>query len=252
MPIWVWLAAIVGCSAIVRILLARQVAAPWIMVDELIYSELAKSFAAGGHFQIRGAPSTGYGIVYPMLIAPAWRAFGSVPHAYAVAKGINAVVISLTAIPAYFLARRLVAPVLALVAAVLAVLVPSLLYAGTLMTENAFYPLFTTVCLLLVLTLERPTVWKQISVLALAHPLQAPRPLTRPVLDAIAGPSRRLLRRAEGETPINTASRSPGEAWREQRWRQQEATLCNTLYCVEFGRLGVGRRPTRTFLTAGL
>ncbi len=165
-PVWAWLVAIVGCSALARILLTRQIAAPWIMVDELVYSELAKSFAATGHFEIRGVPTTGYGFVYPMLIAPAWRLFGPVPHAYAVAKGINAVVISLTAIPAYLLARKLVGSGLALVAAVLAVLVPSLLYAGALMTENAFYPLFVLACLLLVATLERPTLLRQLVVLA--------------------------------------------------------------------------------------
>ena len=41
------------------------------MVDELIYSELAKSFAAGGHFLVRGEPAGSYGFVYPVLIAPA-------------------------------------------------------------------------------------------------------------------------------------------------------------------------------------
>ena len=44
------------------------------------------------------------------LIAPAWRLFGAVPDAYAAAKAINAVVMSLAAIPAYFLARRVLAP----------------------------------------------------------------------------------------------------------------------------------------------
>jgi len=166
-PVWAWLVAIVGCSAAARILLTRQIVAPWIMVDELVYSELAKSFAATGHFEIRGVPTSGYGFVYPMLIAPAWRLFGPVPHAYAVAKGINAVIVSLTAVPAYLLARKLVGSGPALVAAVLSVLVPSLLYAGTLMTENAFYPLFVLVCLVLVSTLERPTVTRQIVVLAL-------------------------------------------------------------------------------------
>lgn len=166
-PVWAWLVAIVGCSVVARILLTRQIVAPWIMVDELVYSELAKSFAATGHFEIRGVPTSGYGFVYPMLIAPAWRIFGPVPHAYAVAKGINAVIVSLTAIPAYLLARKLVGSGLALVAAGLSVLVPSLLYAGTLMTENAFYPLFVLVCLLLVSALERPTVTRQLVVLAL-------------------------------------------------------------------------------------
>jgi hypothetical protein len=166
-PAWAWLTAIVAGSAFVRILLTRQVAAPWIMVDELVYSELAKSFAEHGRFLIRGVPVGGYGYVYPILIAPAWRLYSSIPHAYAVAKGINAVVISLTAIPAYFLARRLVASGLALVAALLAVLVPSMLYAGTIMTENAFYPLFTCVCLVLVMALERPSTRRQVVLLAL-------------------------------------------------------------------------------------
>ena len=49
---------------------------------------------------------------------------------------------SLAAMPAYFLARRLMGQRLALLAALLAVAIPSMVYTGTLMTENAFYPLF--------------------------------------------------------------------------------------------------------------
>ena len=64
------------------------------------------------------------------------------PDAYAAAKVINGIVMSLAAIPAYLLARRLLPARLALFAAALAVLVPSMLYTGMLMTENAFYPLF--------------------------------------------------------------------------------------------------------------
>ena len=101
------------------------------------------------------------------LIAPAWRLFDAVPDAYAAAKAINAVVMSLAAIPAYFLARRLLRPPLALVVAALTVLVPSMLYTGTLMTENAFYPLFLVVALALVATLERPTPLRQVVLLAL-------------------------------------------------------------------------------------
>ena len=47
-PIWVWLAALVVFSAVFRYGLSRRVVAPWIMVDEIVYSELAKSFAAQG------------------------------------------------------------------------------------------------------------------------------------------------------------------------------------------------------------
>jgi len=166
-PVWVWLGAIVLTSSVVRIALAHRVVTPWIMVDELIYSELAKSFAAHGHFLVRGVPSNGYGFVYPALIAPAFGLFQSVPQAYAVAKGINAVVMSLAAVPAYFLARRLVAPVPALIAAALSLVIPSLLYTGMLMTENAFYPLFLLTALLLTITLERPTHLRQILLLVL-------------------------------------------------------------------------------------
>ena len=116
-PAWFWLAGIVVVSIAVRVALARRIVAPWIMIDEIVYSELAKSFASSGHFLVRDVPSHGYGFVYPVLIAPAWRVFGAVPDAYAAAKAINAVVMSLAAIPAYFLARRLFRPPLALVAA---------------------------------------------------------------------------------------------------------------------------------------
>jgi hypothetical protein len=165
-PWWVWLLLIVVASAAVRMALAGRIVTPWIMVDELIYSELAKSFAADGHFVIRGVPSSGYGFVYPVLIAPAFRLYTSVPAAYHAAKLINGALMSLAAVPAYFLARRLLSPALSLLAALLTVMVPSMLYTGMLMTENAFFPLFLTCVLLLQLTLERPTRMRQILLLA--------------------------------------------------------------------------------------
>jgi hypothetical protein len=156
-PAWAWLAAIVVCSVLFRYLLARRIVAPWIMVDELIYSELAKSLAAHGSFLIRGVPAHGFGFLYPILIAPAFR-IASVPSAYGVAKAIDTVVMSLAAVPAYFLARRVVQPGLALVVSLLTVAVPSMVYTGMLMTENLFYPLFLCCALALVAVLERPTV----------------------------------------------------------------------------------------------
>jgi hypothetical protein len=164
-PVWVWLAALVVFSAVFRYGLSRRVVAPWIMVDELIYSELAKSFAETGHFLIRDVHHGAYGAVYPVLISPAWRVFSSVPDAYAAAKTIGSVLMSLTAIPAYFLARRLLSPLWSLLAAALAIAVPSMMYTGTLMTETVFYPIFVSAALALVLTLERPTLTRQLVLL---------------------------------------------------------------------------------------
>ena len=126
-PAWFWLASIVAVSIVVRAVLAHRIVAPWIMVDEIVYSELAKSFAAHGHFLVRGVPSHGYGFVYPILLAPAWRLFASVPDAYVAAKLTNSVVMSLAAVPAYFLARRVLPARAALVVAALTVAVPSML-----------------------------------------------------------------------------------------------------------------------------
>ena len=191
LPAWFWLASLVVASAIVRWGFGRRMVAPWIMVDELVYSELAKSFAASGHFLVRGQHSGSYGFVYPILISPAYRLYASVPQAYAAAKTINSVLMSLTAVPAYFLARRVVTPALALLAALLAVAIPSTLYAGTMMTENAFYPIFVCAALALVVCLERPTLARQLvllAVCALAYATRAqavalvPALVTAPVL----------------------------------------------------------------------
>jgi hypothetical protein len=157
-PAWFWVTALVGVSAAVRYWLASRMVAPWIMIDEIVYSELAKSFAETGSFRLRDQPASGaFGVVYPVLIAPAYWLFESLPTAYEAVKVVNSIVISLVAVPVYLLARMLVRPALALVAAVLAVAVPSMIYAGTVMTENAFYPAFMLAVLLFVRALDRPT-----------------------------------------------------------------------------------------------
>jgi Dolichyl-phosphate-mannose-protein mannosyltransferase len=166
-PIWGWLTALVVVSAVIRYALGRQAVAPWIMVDELIYSELAKSFAAGGQFLVRDHSTAAYGVVYPALISPAWAAFRSIPDAYAAAKAINSVLMSLAAVPAYLIARRMLSKPLALAAAVLAVSLPSMVYTATLMTENAFYPIFLFAVLAIVIWLERPTTNTTLWVIAL-------------------------------------------------------------------------------------
>jgi hypothetical protein len=74
---------------------------------------------------------------------------------------------SLAAVPAYLLARRVLSKPLALGAAVLAVALPSMVYTATLMTENAFYPIFLFAVLAVVVWLERPTTTTTLWVIAL-------------------------------------------------------------------------------------
>jgi hypothetical protein len=168
MPIWFWLATLVLASAAVRLELALGDPGPWIFSDELYYLELAKSSASGG-FALREVPvdALSVGPVYPLLIAPAFAFFERIPDAYDAARAINAVVMSLAALPAYLLARRVLGVVYSLGAALLTVALPSMLYTTVLMTENAFYPVFLACVLVMALSLERPTALRQLAVLAL-------------------------------------------------------------------------------------
>jgi hypothetical protein len=193
-PAWVWLGLLVLGSFVFRASLARDMVGPFIMVDELIYADLARSFADTGRLLVRDVPASGYSIVYPVLISPAYLLFDRLTDAYAAVKTMNALTMSLAAVPAYLLGRRVVAPGLALLGAVLAVSLPSLVYTGTVMTENAFYPVFLVAVLLLVLVLERPTAVRQVALLAAigiawATRVQAvalvPALLTAPVLLAL-------------------------------------------------------------------
>ena len=151
---------------VVRTWLNRRVGAPWIMGDEIIYSENAKSVADGGGLAIRGEPSS-IRTLYPVLVAPAWLA-ESIETAFAIAKGINTVLMTVAAFPLYLWARRLVSPAWALAAAGLLLLMPAFAYTGTIMTENAFLPIFVFALFALARALETPTLTWQLVALAAA------------------------------------------------------------------------------------
>ena len=165
-PMWLWVGALYAVSVAVQLALGLRVVSPWIMVDELVYSDMARSFAATGHFLIRGVHGN-YGFVYPLLLSPAYALFGSMHDVYQWARVVDALVMSSAVFPAYLLARRVVRPSYALAAAALAVAIPSMAYVGTLMTENAFYPIFLWLAFALLLMLDRPTLGRQLAVLGL-------------------------------------------------------------------------------------
>jgi hypothetical protein len=156
-PAWIWLAAIVVVSTGFRAIVGRGIVAPFVIVDEIIWAEIARGLADAGEPLLRDQPDPGYSVAYPLVISPAYALAGSLPDAYEAVKAVNALLMSLAAVPAYFLARRVVGEGLSLLAAVLAVALPSLAFTGTVMTENLYYPLFLLVALALVLVLERPT-----------------------------------------------------------------------------------------------
>ena len=159
-------AAVLGVGALaalsfgVRLWLATEIPTPWIMIDELVYSELAKSFASSGHFLVRDAPSDVVSVAYPIVIAPAWW-LHPMSTTYGVVKAINVLLMTGSVVPLFLWARRLVSPLHGVVAVVLTLLMPSFVYSGMLMTENAFLPAFVLAAYVFGLALERPTLLRQ-------------------------------------------------------------------------------------------
>ncbi len=107
------------------------------------------------------------------------------PQAYAAAKFINALLMSLAAVPVYLIARRLLEPVPSLLAAALSLAIPWLEFTSRTMTENAFLPIFLLWFLALVLTLERPTLLRQAATLVLLLVAYETRPQAVALLPAL-------------------------------------------------------------------
>jgi hypothetical protein len=102
--------------------------------------------------------------VYPALLAVPQRIGSDQETAYALAQGLNVLLFSLAAVPAFGIARRVLSHRAALFAAALSVLLPSCIYTSNVFTENAFYPIFVTTALLMLRTLERPSISRQLLV----------------------------------------------------------------------------------------
>jgi hypothetical protein len=148
--------------------LGQELDVPTVFGDELIHWDASRSLAAGDGLRVRDG-GYGFGPVYPTLLAPVHLLTGDDLSAYRWARLWNAVLFALAAVPAYLLARRLLPPRWSLASAGLALLVPSALYTGFVMTEGAAYTACTLALLACARCLERPTVTAQVcALLALA------------------------------------------------------------------------------------
>lgn len=165
LPTWQLLVALVGISAALRLWAAEAVETPWIAPDELIYAELGRAFWRTGHLTLFGEPTRFFSFVSPVL-AGLPLSLEDREAGYRLLQTIQAVVISLGAIPAYLWARAFVTRGWALLAAVLALAPPSLAYAGLVMTEVAFYPAFVLAAWAVWRALERPVLRQQVWALA--------------------------------------------------------------------------------------
>jgi hypothetical protein len=135
----------------------RRIVGPWYL-DEFEYAYSARAIADDWALLVHHFGRLFY--LYPRLLSPAWAA-APISTAYAIAKGINVVLITSALIPIYLWVRRISSAWWTALAVALVAALPTGLYGGVLVTENAFFPAFTLACFLLAYTLERPTIARQ-------------------------------------------------------------------------------------------
>jgi hypothetical protein len=151
------LALVCALAVVYHWLQSRGHVTPAVFTDELLFSELARSIAAGEGFVVRDQPLFFPAFVPSLMQAPAWLA-GSTPLAYASAKALNTVLMCSAALPAFWLARQLVRPAYALIVAAATVAGGGMLYHGYLTSEAVAYPVFLLAVAVSVRALAAPSI----------------------------------------------------------------------------------------------
>ena len=155
---------VVGAFALYA-LLSTLVSVPRVHPDEVRYMIGASSLVEGDGLQLRGE-EYGFGPLHASVLALVLWLSSGLEAAYPWFKVVNALFWALTAIPVYLLARRLVSSWWAVLAAGLAVAIPSSISVATVMTESMAFLTAAWALYATLLALERPTVRRQLVLLA--------------------------------------------------------------------------------------
>jgi hypothetical protein len=154
------LVVLVVASTAVRFVLSRGVDAPWIAPDEQLYGLLGRSLVAGDGLTVLGERIPYYSLVYPLLVGLPF-AWTGVEEGVRTVQFLQALAMSLTAVPVFLWARPIAGARWALAAAGLTVLIPGLVYSGLFMSEALYYLVATLAVWALAACLARPTLVRQ-------------------------------------------------------------------------------------------
>ncbi len=138
---------------------------PRVHPDELRYALAGSSVAEGEGVLNRGERS-GFGPVHAAVLAAVLVVTGDREDAYPLWKVTNALLFALSAIPIYLLARRLLRPWWSVGVAALSLAIPSAIYVSVVMTESVSFFAAMWSILAIVLAVERPSVARQLAVVA--------------------------------------------------------------------------------------
>ena len=159
------LAALVGVSTALRWWAATRIPTPWIAPDEPLYALLGRSLWEDGNLHLLGEPTRFFSLVTPAIVGGPLQ-LGNLDTGYDLLKAVQALTMSLTAVPVYLWGRAFLGRSSALVAAALTVAIPGLVYSGLIMTEVAFYPAFVLAAWAIARALARGTAGAQLVALS--------------------------------------------------------------------------------------
>ena len=159
------LVAVIAVAFALYAQLGAMVDVPRVHPDELRYALAGSSVAEGEGVLNRGERS-GFGPVHAAVLAAVLAVTDGREAAYPFWKATNALLFALSAIPIYLLARRLLRPWWSVGVAALSLAIPSAIYVSVVMTESVSFFVAMWSILAIVLAVERPTVARQLAVVA--------------------------------------------------------------------------------------
>ncbi len=141
--VWLWLLLVYLAGVALRILIAQFASQnPFVMPDEALYANIARSIADGTGVMLRNQPVTYTNILYPLLISPVY-AFADAGTQFRIIQIINCLLMNLAVFPAYGIAKSFTKDTrVSFIIAALSLLLPDLLLTTRIMTEPILYPLF--------------------------------------------------------------------------------------------------------------
>jgi hypothetical protein len=126
----------------------------------MVYGLLGQGLYRTGHLAILGGPTSFYSLVVPALVGIP-LSLHDLALGYSLLKGLQALVMSLAAVPVYLWGRRLVPQRYALLAAALTLALPGLAYSALVMSDVVFYPVLVLAAWAMAAALESPTRSRQ-------------------------------------------------------------------------------------------
>jgi hypothetical protein len=159
---------VVVTSFAIRFVASAAHPAPVYFPDEYLYTAFARALGSGHMPAVRGTAAHFPALLAPLLASP-FQALFSPELAYRLTQGENALLMSLAAVPAYLLARRVgLSSRYSIACAVFALALPDLVFSSYTLADPVAYPFALGAIVAGVAAIDKPSRRSQLLFLGLA------------------------------------------------------------------------------------